>query len=203
MPSAPHLELHYLGLILRTKKVFRVPAESCPGLTDSASLKGSAQRAADSPGPSSSEKCAPCWTCFAHMQTSSLPHRSLWKPWGQSPWSSYAVDLQEDRRSAGAKSESFRCSEQSRCVSINVRKGGPNSTASRAFRFSFCLCRWSKIFNCMDINDGSLAAILKHNRQGMNEWLCKDKYQVIQQILGHKTIQLLLKELVKSLSLHS
>lgn len=43
-----------------------------------------------------------------------------------------------------------------------LRRGGPKSTASSAFRLSFCLCRWSNIFSCIDINDGSFAAILKY-----------------------------------------
>jgi len=33
--------------------------------------------------------------------------------------------------------------------SMHLRSGGPKSTASNAFRFNFCLCRWSNIFSCI------------------------------------------------------
>lgn len=57
------------------------------------------------------------------------------------------------------------------CI-LYLRKGGPKSTASSAFRFSFCLCRWSNIFSWPDINDGSFAANLK---QRENE-TCWERY---------------------------
>lgn len=53
---------------------------------------------------------------------------------------------------------------QVKCIAY-LRRGGPKSTASSAFRFSFCLCRWSNIFSCIDINDGSFAAILKYGEK--------------------------------------
>lgn len=50
-------------------------------------------------------------------------------------------------------------------MDVDSRRGGPKRTASSAFRFNFCLCRWSNIFSCIDMNDGSFAAILKCNQQ--------------------------------------
>ena len=143
-----------------------------PSLTGSAGPWGSAQRFADSPDPSSSERCAPCWTCSARRRTSSPRHLSLWKPSGQSLSTSCVADLQREgeRRHLIVLASKTESVDQHMTpvkmvfhVSLKyLRRGGPNSTASSAFRLSFCLCRWSNIFNCIDINDGSFAAILKY-----------------------------------------
>lgn len=79
---------------------FECKSDAFLPLTGSAGLRGFARHVAGCPDPSSSERCAPCWTCFAHMQTSSPQRQSLWRPSGRSLSSSYAVGLQREEAPA-------------------------------------------------------------------------------------------------------